>query len=204
MTEDYAREHILDLGDPIIGTKMKDLNVSRMEREIEASPYVKEVMVYKTVDQKLEVVITQRKPILRLIDEKGQSAYLDEEGKIMETSADYSERCIPLTGKFQISEIQSRLSKDSMYEGLLDMAQYINTHPFWKAQIVQMEMNKKGDLILIPRVGVHQVILGKPLDFQAKLDNLEEFYDKGITQTNWNLYQSLDLRFKDQVVCLKR
>ena len=204
VTEQDAREHILDLGDPIIGTRMADLDVARMEQEIASSPYVKEVMAYKTVDQKVEVVITQRKPILRLIDVQGYSAYLDEDGKIMDTSTEYTERCIPLTGAFLMNEIQSKLAHDSVYDGLMEMARYVSQDPFWKAQIVQMEMDAKGSLSLIPRVGVHQVILGSAHDFNTKLANLKEFYDKGITQTNWNLYQTLDLRFKDQVVCLKR
>jgi len=204
VTEDDARLKILDLGDPIIGTAMDQIDAARIETQIESIPYVKEVMVYKTVDQKIEVVITQRKPILRLIDVKGHSAYLDEEGKVMVTSTDYTERVIPLTGKFLIQEFEQGMLDSLNYTSLLSMTRYISQDPFWRSQIVQMEMDQKGNLILIPRVGLHQVIFGTSADYESKLKNLKEFYDKGITQTNWNLYQSLDLRFKDQVVCLKR
>ena len=204
VTVDSARETILDLGDPIIGTALKDIDIPRIEARLMDIPYVKEAIVYRTIDKTLKVNITQREPILRLMDIKGQSAYLDKDGLLMETSNSFTERCIPLTGAFTLDQVEDLMKPEGNLYRLREFIEFINANEFWSAQIVQIDMPADGQITMLPRVGVHEIVIGSLADYEVKMKNLKDFYDKGITQTNWNLYKSLDIRFKDQVVCLKR
>lgn len=204
VTVESAREIILNLGDPLIGTAMDLIDIPRIEARLMEIPYVKEAIVYKTIDKTLRVSITQREPILRLIDKNGQSAYLDKDGLLMETSESYTERCIPLTGSYTLDQVEVFMQPEGKLYRLKDFIEFINGSEFWSAQIVQIDLPADGQMTLLPRVGVHEIVIGSLTDYEVKMKNLKDFYDKGITQTNWNLYKSLDIRFKDQVVCLKR
>ena len=51
------------------------------------------------------------------------------------------------------------------------------------------------------RVGSHKILLGESENIEDKLNRLEVFYKETIGKQNWNKYTTLDLRFKDQVVC---
>ena len=61
------------------------------------------------------------------------------------------------------------------------MTKFIDEHPFWKAQIMQIHAEDNGDLTLIPRVGNQQIVFGKARNIEEKFSNLKLFYEKGIS-----------------------
>ena len=63
-------------------------------------------------------------------------------------------------------------------------------------------MNK--EIELIPRVGNHIILLGSEEEMEAKFEKLMLFYKKGVQQTGWNQYSIINLKYKNQLVCVKR
>lgn len=63
-------------------------------------------------------------------------------------------------------------------------------------------MNKSGDMELIPRIGSHTIIFGKAEDIDIKFRKLKAMY-RVFNKIGWNLYKSINLKFKDQVICTK-
>ena len=70
--------------------------------------------------------------------------------------------------------------------------------------IVQIYVDEKNNVELIPRVGNHNIILGDASDLENKLEKLMIFYKKGLSKTGWNEYSTINLKYKNQIVCTKR
>ena len=87
---------------------------------------------------------------------------------------------------------------------LFSLVKFIDEHAFWKAQIMQIHGEVNGDLILIPRVGYQQIIFGKAVNIEEKFSKLKLFYEKGISEKGWNNYLQINLKFKNQIVCIKK
>ena len=69
---------------------------------------------------------------------------------------------------------------------------------------MQLHINENKEIELIPRVGNHIILLGSDEGLEAKFEKLMLFYQKGVQQIGWNQYSTINLKYKDQLVCLKR
>ena len=87
---------------------------------------------------------------------------------------------------------------------LFKLAQFINQNEFWKAQVSHIYVNQQEDIELSPRVGHHNIIFGSVDNMEEKFDKLDLFYKKGLNRTGWNQYETINLKFKNQVVCTKK
>jgi cell division protein FtsQ len=87
---------------------------------------------------------------------------------------------------------------------LFQLARYVKNDSFWDAQISQIYVAENGDFELIPRVGNHNIVLGSTEYLEEKFNNLMTFYLKGLNKTGWNEYSTINLKFKNQVVCTKK
>ena len=61
-------------------------------------------------------------------------------------------------------------------------------------------MPDNGQIILVPRLGKTEIIIGSTPNWAEKLSNLRLFMDKAIPKYGWDTFKTLNLEFKDQVV----
>jgi cell division protein FtsQ len=57
---------------------------------------------------------------------------------------------------------------------------------------------------LVPRVGSQKIVFGNGDDLESKFKNLLVFYKKAIPLVGWDTYSTINLKFKGQIVCVKR
>ena len=154
---------------------------------------IKSAQVYYSLDGYIHVGITQRKPVLRVFSGKGY--YVDEEGKIMPLSTKYTSRVVVATG---------RISTQYACEKLYPFVMYLRDDEFWNAYVEQIIVEHGDEVTLIPKVGNFRIVLGKLEEVEEKMDKLRLFLDKGINLKGWNAYKEINLKYKNQVVCVKR
>jgi cell division protein FtsQ len=66
-------------------------------------------------------------------------------------------------------------------------------------------INTDKEIELYPAVGGHKIIFGKGDDIEEKFEKLKVFYREGLNSIDsWNKYSSINLKYKSQVVCIKR
>lgn len=188
--------------------RMAGVNPRDIEERLKTSPFVKTAQCFKTKDGCVNISITQRLPIIRVKNSRGEDYYLDDHGGIMPNSK-YTSDLIIATGN---------ISKWYARAYLAPMAVEIMSDEFWRNQIVQVNILPDLGVELVPRVGEHIVYLG-PLpqtkyinrrkaqitDFMTKkLDRLEKFYRYGLSEAGWNKYSYIDLEFDNQIICKKK
>jgi cell division protein FtsQ len=195
----------------VIGKKLKDISTFDIENRINVLHELKTAEVYLTIDGALHVYADQRNPIMRLIPNDGGDYFVDNEGFVFRRRNLYTPRLhmvegnVTVTGAMldSLSVLDTKV-KNSILKDMYYFVNYINDDSFWSAQIDQIYVDGNNEIDLIPRVGNHIVHLGTFENYKGKLRNLAAFYDQVLPEVGWNKYSTINLEFKDQIVCKKR
>lgn len=170
------------------------INIRKMEETLAKNPLIRDVECYVTLGGKIGIDIYQRIPIIRVMNNKGENYYLDNEGEIM-TIRNKPTYVTIATGY---------ISKDFARHDLFQLAQFIQQDEFWKAQIEQINITGKNEVELIPRVGNHVLFLGKAKDLEKKFSKLRTFYEKAFNHVGWDKYKRISVEFNNQIICTKK
>lgn len=214
-----TKEDIYDLvmrtGNPIKGQYIGSVNIEKIEKAIKHQPYVADADVYMSLEGEVTIDVLQRQPILRIYNQKNESFYLDGLGFLLPLNPAYSTRVLVANGfipeeysknKCYLADsviLHDSLEYKSVMNNLYKLAAYITKDKFLKAQIQQVYVEENGEFELIPRVGNHIILLGKADDLEEKFNSLFIFYKLGLSQTGWQRYNVLNIKFRNQVVCSK-
>ena len=177
-----------------IGLSMQTVDIENIEKTLKKQPRIKNVECYKTPSGAVRIEITQREPVLRIMN-NGQGYYIDREGGIMPVSSNFTAHVPIATGA-----INEDFAKGALY----DFALFLRKNAFWNAQIEQICVDYSEEIELVPRVGNHIILLGKFDDYESKLNKLLSLYKNGFSRTGWNCYKQINLKYDDQVVCTKK
>ena len=188
----------------LVGKQIKALDQEKLEAFLENNPHCKNVEVYTSLDGISEIAIEEKQALLRCFDNK-VSYYLDLEGNYLPLSKHYYESVLVVSGNIKFLKNKDlKGDKLEFKEELIEMAHFIRTNELWDAQIQQLNVDENLEVVVIPRLGNHNIELGKIYGFKEKLAKLEIFYREGLKYTGWGQYSNINLRFKNQVVCTKK
>ena len=169
------------------------VNVRKIEETIEKSPFIEKAECYKTQSGHVCISIKQRIPVVRVMADNQENYYVDTHGSMMPESR-YVANLMVATGAISRKYAQSTLTR---------MASQILKNPFWKDQIVQINILSDGSVELVPRVGDHVIYLGPPYDVENKLERMRKFYLYGLNKAGWNNYNYINVEFSNQIICKK-
>ncbi len=192
--------------------KLKSIRVEEIQKFLKQNPYIDDATAKVSLNGELQVAIRQSRPIVRVFNTAGNNFYLDEKGKMMPASIDFPIRVLvasgSIEGDFKPGKNIFKLPKTekeknaSLYK-VYNLAKTIDADTTAKALIEQCFVDPKGKIGLVTKVGKHQVILGDTSDCQNKISNLITFYRYGLPKLGWDTYKSINLTYKNQVVCIK-
>jgi cell division protein FtsQ len=195
------------------GKPVASINISLLEKIINNNPFVREAEVFSTVDGKVNIVVKQRLPVLRVINNNNESFYVDGDGVFMPPSEKFTARVPVANGYIYdrqnenyvrfFSNADSSTVKTTV-EKLFNIIQYTSKNKFWNDEIEQLYVNANGDIELVPRVGDHTIVVGNDEDLDEKFTKLLAFYKETLDEGGWNHYSVINLKYKDQVVCTKK
>ncbi|MFK7758118.1 MAG: cell division protein FtsQ/DivIB [Flavobacteriales bacterium] len=209
-SEKQLKRDLLEAGIPMIGAAMDDIDLKRIHTALSANPLIKDVTVHKTVDGKLKINAEQRVPFIRIINTNGESFLVDKEGVKMPVLSKGNPRLVLFTGRINealdgttldLLNVNDQLRKASVLDEIFSVASFIESSDFWSSQVEHVYVNAQNEFELVPRVGSHKILLGTATEIEHKFNRLEVFYKETIGKKDWNKYATIDLRFKDQVVC---
>ena len=184
------------------GYPMNEIDTRELENLLEKNPYIRRAEVSTDVTGRMEIKVEQSVPLVRIMPEGREGFYLDTEGNILPLSDHFVPDIILVSGFIKDSK-KSPAGVDQLRK-IHDFCSYVTRHPLWSEQIVQLYVNRKGEYEIIPRVGAHQILLGKLDQWEQKLNNLELLYRQGLSTYGWNNYQTINLKYTNQVICTKR
>ena len=177
-----------------VGKNMDEIRTAELEEALATQPLIDRVECYKTPSHKICVEVTQRIPILHVINSRGENYYLDNKGTVMPSDAKCT-ALVPLATGF--------IDKTFAVSGLYPFGMYLQNDPFWEAQIEQIHVLPDRSIELIPRVGDHIIYLGKAEDYERKLSRVKKFYRKALNKVGWNKYGRINVEFSNQIICTR-
>ena len=212
VTEEKVKAVMNDLGYSFKDQSLGDIELGRIEMEVGSIPGVKDVQAYKYSNGVVKLDIEQQLPVARVILKGGKmGCYLDAQGDIIPLSPDYIAKVPVFSGYIYepYNEIPS-VSEITVNDSISDLHILDEIHTlglalvqdeFLAAQILQVYVNEKEEFELIPRVGNHRILFGGIEDYEDKLFRLKYFYTEAdINIKELNIYDTLNLKFKDQIV----
>jgi len=184
------------------GYPLKEINTRELESLLEKNAYIKRAEVNTDVTGRMEIRLEQRVPLVRIMPDGKEGFYLDTEGKVLPLSTKFVPHIMLVSGNIENPDKRGQVGEQ--LEEIHRFCSFVAEHPFWSDQIVQLYVNRKGEYELIPRVGAHQILLGGMEQWERKLRNLELLYNQGLSNYGWNSYQTINLKYTNQVICTKR
>lgn len=203
-TEDVLMNIEKSFGYTLTGMPIKDIDVERVERVLQADPFVDEAIVYIDAVNKVHIELTQREPILRVIDKNGLTYYLDREGGQVPWSKHYTPRVLVATGNINPYDRDYMEKKKHIVKDLYHLTKRILEDDFLKPMIEQIYVKRYGEYHLIPKIGDQRIILGGTDRLEEKILYLKNFYREGLPYKGWQKYKTINLTFKGQVVAEKK
>ena len=173
--------------------KLSDLSLNIIETELKKNKFIKSAEVYLLPNGNLEVYVAQKEPIMRIVNEKS-SYYIDKKGVRFPLSTNFTENVPIVTG----------LNDSSNIFYLVKLISLISNDSFLNSQIIQVDFNQNNEIELIPRVGQNKILFGDFSEMNNKLNKLKIFYRKGVHQIGWDKHGLINLKYKQQIVCVKR
>lgn len=184
------------------GYPLSPINTRSMEHQLEENQFIRNAEVSKDISGRLEIRVEQRVPLVRILPDGERGFYLDTEGKVLPLSDRFTPLIMLASGNIPYPETGDEPG-DRLAE-IYRFCSYLAEHEFWGNQVVQIYVNNLGEYELIPRVGAHQILLGSMDQWERKLRNLELLYSQGLSTYGWNTYETINLKYTNQVICTKR
>ncbi|HET8855345.1 MAG TPA: hypothetical protein VFM60_05430 [Salinimicrobium sp.] len=171
-----------------LGKETLDLN--KVESLLNSHEMIENAEVFLSLTGTLGAVITQRKPIARVLGES--MYYIDRQGLRMPLSDFHSAR-VPLVRGVRAEHFQE----------IFPLLKYIAESEFLSRQIVGIERSPEGLYALETRGFDFVILLGKVTDLEKKFNNFRAFYQQAMKDKKLDTYSKVNLRFGNQVVCTK-
>lgn len=208
----------LDQGNmKLVSNKFRNISIPNIEKTLNTHPAIENAEVAGDVNGEIRIDITQRTPVCRVINLDGESYYIDSQSKLMPLNENYSARVIIVNGfitepyarryQYSVNEIKANkiFSQVSVLDDVLDVVSYINADTTLHSLIHQVYVNEEKELELFPAIGNHKIIFGGTDHLAEKFNKLKLFYTQGLNKSDsWTKYSTINLKYKNLVVCTKK
>jgi len=167
------------------------LDLNNIESMLDTNPYIRNANVYVSVNGEVGVDVLQKTPLARV--QTKESFYIDEEGKMMPTSTNFSVRVPLVTGE---------VTKKNLSD-VFKIVKNIDSDPFFKKEIIGVIVSKNKYILLLREFDLI-IDFGASENVKLKLNNFKAFYKKAIKDETIKKYNSVNLQIASQVICTKK
>jgi len=217
ITEADIKTFFRERKDSLLNNEYKNINIPQLEKALNSHPAIQNAEVAGDIDGELKISIVQRSPVLRIINKDGESYYIDSQSKLMPLNENYSARVLVANGfiyepfarrsEFSVDQIkQNKTFKEvSLLDDILDVSNYITNDSILNPLIQQIYVNEDKEMELFPSIGNQKIIFGNAENISEKFNKLKLFYTQGLNKADaWTKYSSINLKYKNIVVCTKK
>jgi cell division protein FtsQ len=188
-------------GHYVEGQTIEKINTNATEIALEQDVFIKEADVFIDAQNNVNIKVSQREPILRVMDIEDETYYLDEKGTRIPYSSKYTSRTLVATGDVGLYNEAFLDLPENRLNQIFQLAKKILANPFLKVQIEQIHIDHNGEAILVPKLGNHKIYFGLPADnTDDKLSRLQNFYEKALPYEGWEKYKYINLAYDNQIV----
>lgn len=191
-----------EAGKNLTHTAIRTLNISQLESRLNEDKRIEKADLYFDSDDRLNVLVIQKKPVMRIMENTGVQYYLDNQGFRIPVNLGHSVRVPVVTGLNEAynADFLSQ-EKPSKLKEVFEVLVYVSRDEFLSSLIEQVHLdnNEERDIILIPKIGREKIVFGNSDMLEDKFFNLKVFYKDGMNKLGWSRYKTLNLKYSGQV-----
>lgn len=215
--EQDVKEFFDQRRDSILKAQAGNIRVNDLEKALNSHPAIENAEVAMDINGDVTMNVTQRTPVVRVFTSAGESYYIDKQSKLMPLNDAYTARVLIATGAINepyarryhmpVEDIMKNeaLSKVSVLDDIYKLSTFIAADSVLTTLIHQIHVTKEQEIELYPSIGDHTIVLGEVKDLNEKFNKLKLFYTEGLNKTDgWNKYSTINIKYKNQVVCTKK
>lgn len=176
------------------GSALEDIDLFRIEEILEDRSAINNAEAYVTKDGILNITVTQRRPVVRFQGAKW-GYYADVEGRAFPLQSSYASYVPVVDGNIPSMTDSIRIIK------ITSLVNNLENDDLWKEKFVQIHIDDKDNIILIPREGKEKFMIGQPNNIEEKMIKMEKYYTHIVPAKGSGQYRIVDLRYDGQIVC---
>lgn len=195
VTKEGVIQKLGKTADKIKHTPIAELNIEKLERQLSQDNSFENVECYITSDNKLQIDIVPMIPEIRVFSPDGKSYYINKDGKRIDTGNEFFMDVPVVTGNFD----QKFPAKN-----ILPVTRHIATDDYLKNLITMIEVKSATNILLYPCIKGQVINIGDTTELTKKFDNLTLFYRKVMNHKGWETYDTISVKFRNQIVATRR
>jgi cell division protein FtsQ len=197
--------------DSLIGKQVKQLKPDRIKAHIHTNPWIAKSNVSTGIDGVFRIILHERVALIRAYNSMDYTVYIDENGTLFPANPNYTPRVLIASGYINFPRIPKKGTahlSDSLYINtklaeIHTLAKTLQRNEFLEALVDQIYVNSLGEYELSPKLGRATVIIGNLDNLDEKLANMQLYYQKSAQNTEMLNYRSINLKYRNQIVCTK-
>ena len=186
------------------------VNMIAIQKALDNNSWIESSASYIDLDGTLNVSFKEYEPWFRVFGKDGHSVYVTREGVVVPSSRLYTPYVLVASGNFELRsdsityQLTDTLGSDRNLLNALHWCDAIEGNEFVSHCIGQLYCNKRNQFELTVKGFDGRVIVGDTCDAADKLMRLESFMKQRIDSPETKTLKSINLNFKNQIVCTKR
>ena len=190
--------------------KIGTINMIAVQNNLNSNPWIEDNASFIDMDGTLNVSFKEYEPKFRVFDREGHSAYVTQEGMVVPACNNYTPYVLIASGNFRLDndtstyQLNDTLDRDRNFLNALHWVKAIEENPFMSNCVGQLYCNRHNEFELTVRGLEARVIAGDTCLAADKLKRLEIFMKQRIDRPETQILKSINLNYKNQIVCTKR
>lgn len=165
-----------------------------IEKSIASLSPVKEVQCFMGYNGVFYIDVTQRCPLFRVLNQLGESYYVDQDRRIMPVSSIFTAYTPIITGY-----ISNKDAQNSFY----DLMQYLIADQDWNALFAEVHVDKEQNIRLTSRQGIPYIEIGPINNYKEKMEKLRAWYRQFPHKNDASIYKQITIAYDELIFCTK-
>ncbi len=182
-------------GHKLTGEKLANINLKHLEDYLSTFSNFELVECSFNPDSRLRITITPIKAEVRVFTDKGGSFYINRYGKRIKADAEFF---------VDVPVLIAPQKYENCISSALSVIRYTGSDPELSQLIAAYKIDGPNDLIIIPRIQGHVINFGDSTRLDEKKAAIMATYRKVLPAKGWNTYDTISVKFKNQIVATRR
>lgn len=196
LTEQQVIDELSRRGLHLKGQKLDSIDLRRIERSLtELGIYDKVSAYVAPATHSVKIRLEEKNPYFLVIDDRGTSYYVTEGRGIIKGSTHFASYLPLVTGT---------LSEQYARQEVYDLFCTLQADSYYRDYYGQLQVSPQRGIVMIPRVGTTELILGKGGNWAEKLRKWRIFAASVLPRRGMNAFSYVKLDYEGQVVAAER
>ena len=182
-------------GKRLKGSELDSIDIKKLEDYLSRFSNFESVECSINPDSRLRITVTPIKAEVRVFTDKGTSYYINRYGKRIAADAEFY---------IDVPVLIAPEKYESCLPAALSLIRYTAADPELSPLIAAYKIDGPNDLMIIPKLQGHVINFGDSTRMEEKKAAILAAYRSVLPAKGWNTYDTISVKFKNQIVASRR